>query len=733
MRKSWSLLFALLGAGVAYASVFGVVRAIVHDPQHRPILNAEVILASRNSSWKSEAHADPSGLVQFTSVPIGEYELHVHAPGFADRSFPVLVISDRIQLIHAALSVAPTKESVEVSSPTEELNTSSTTQTSVAQKQIERTPGADRTNSLSFITDYVPGAFVVHDQLHVRGGHQVTWAIDGVPVPNTNIATNVGPQFDPKDVDFLEAQRGGLMAEAGDRTYAVFNVAPHSGFERQRQAELLLSYGNLITTDDQISFGDHTERFAYYVSANGNRTDYGLEPPMFANLHNQSAGGGAFTSLTYNTRGGDQWRFAGQARGDNFQVPNDPETQASGVRDRQREQDAFGTLTYLHPHNSSTVLTVSPFFHFNRAAFEGGPSDIPSAVDNRSSLYAGGQVALAYLKGKHNARLGVYAFGQHDNALFSMNASDGSGYSLRQRELLTGDLEALFLEDQFRPWQWITLNGGVRFTRFAGQLTETAASPRAGLALQIPPLKLVLRASYSWSYQAPPLSTISGPLLDFVLSEGFAFLPLRGERDEQYEVGVAIPLRGWTFDFDYFRNGATNYFDHDAIGNSNIFFPLTMDHVRIRGEEVTVRSPKILKRVSVHLAYSHQSVEGQGATTGGLTDFTPPESGFFYLDHDQRDTLSTGFDAELGWATWVSGNFSYGSGFLDGDGPGHLPSYNTVDVAIGKSLGENWSVKLTGTNLGDARYFIDKSNTFGGSHVSDPRRVSLQVRYRFHY
>ena len=45
------------------------------------------------------------------------------------------------------------------------------------------------------ITDYTPGAYVVHDQLHIRGGHQVSWLLDGVPVPNTNIASNVGPQF----------------------------------------------------------------------------------------------------------------------------------------------------------------------------------------------------------------------------------------------------------------------------------------------------------------------------------------------------------------------------------------------------------------------------------------------------------------------------------------------------------------------------------------------------------
>jgi outer membrane receptor for ferric coprogen and ferric-rhodotorulic acid len=56
-----------------------------------------------------------------------------------------------------------------------------------------------------------------------------------------------------------------------------------------------------------------------------------------------------------------------------------------------------------------------------------------------------------------------------------------------------------------------------------------------------------------------------------------------------------------------------------------------------------------------------------------------------------------------------------------------------VDLAVGKSFGENWSAKLTATNIADHRYFVDLSNTFGGSHVGEPRMVSVQVRYRFHY
>jgi hypothetical protein len=151
--------------------------------------------------------------------------------------------------------------------------------TLVDREDIAQTPGADRTNSMAMITDYVPGAYVTHDMLHMRGGHQVDWLIDGVPVPNTNIATNLGPQIDPKDIDYLEVQRGSYDAEYGDRTYGIFNIVPRSGFERDNEAELVTSFGNWYQTNDQLNFGGHTKRFAYYASVNGNRSNYGLQRP----------------------------------------------------------------------------------------------------------------------------------------------------------------------------------------------------------------------------------------------------------------------------------------------------------------------------------------------------------------------------------------------------------------------------------------------------------------------
>ena len=192
------------------------------------------------------------------------------------------------------------------------------------------TPGATRTNSVDLITDYTPGAYLVHDQLHVRGGHQVSWLIDGIQVPNTNIASNVGPQFDPKDMDVVEIQRGGYAADYGDRTYGVFNVIPRSGFERNREIEVLATYGNFNQTDSQISIGDHTERFAYYASVSANRSDIGLMPPEPTALHDNNNGVSGFTSLIFNATKDDQLRLAATVRADFFQIPNTSDQQAAG-------------------------------------------------------------------------------------------------------------------------------------------------------------------------------------------------------------------------------------------------------------------------------------------------------------------------------------------------------------------------------------------------------------------
>lgn len=728
----------LLSCPWAAGTIFGVVSGLIHDPQHRPVQNAQVTLRATNSAWSRVVASDNAGEFHFDAVPLGEYSVKVELLGFIPEEQKLALTSGRDVRLHFSLAIATAKEAVQVVGTPAAVNPeSSTTSSLVSRRQVAETPGADQANSLSMITDYVPSAYMVHDQLHIRGGHQVSWLVDGVPLPNTNIASNVGPQFDPKDIDYLEVQRGGYSAEYGDRTYGVFNVVTRSGFERDRQGELVASYGSFNQTNDQISLGDHSERFAYYASLSGYRTGLGLESSSTGILHDQAAGLGGFASLIFNRSHADQFRLVTSLRHDHYQVPNDPTQQALGIRDGENESDDFVNFTWLHSAGDGLLFTVSPFYHFNRAHYLGdyvGQPD-PEVVipqDDRGSNYFGGVASVALNSGRHNARAGFQVFGVRDNQLFGVVTSDGSNPPLRQREIAHGSVESIFLEDQFKLTSWLTLNGGVRLTHFGSAISENAADPRLGAALRVPRLNWVLRGFYGRYYQAPPLLTISGPLLDEAAQQGFGFLPLHGERDQQHEVGLAIPLKGWTFDVSHFRTGVKNFFDHDVLGNSNIFFPLTLERARIRGWEATAASPAIAGRVSWRLAYSHQYAEWNGGITGGLISNEACEHPLCFLDHDQRDTLSTGFNFRLPWQMWSDFNLNSGSGFLSADGPQHLPPHTTLDLSMGKSW-EKWSVRVTALNLANHHYLLDNSNTFGGTHYVNPGEISVQVRYRFHF
>jgi len=740
----------LLYASLLCATIFGAVRGIVHDPQHRPVQGAMVMLKSKTSDWSISVNTDSNGQFVVNAVPIGEYTVNIASPGFAQAQQEVLVVAGSEPVVHFQLAIAGRSENVTVSAEPEAAPTDTATPTTViSREEVQKTPGADRSNSLAMITDYVPGAYVVHDQLHVRGGHQVSWLVDGVPVPNTEIAANIGPQFDPKDLEYMEVDRGSYGAELGDRTYGVFNIAPRTGFERNNQAEIVLSFGNLYQTNDQINFGGHTQRFAYYASLNGNRSNLGLQPATENPVHDAVNGYGGFGSLIFNVDPSNQLRLVTSLRRDYFQVPYDPDPNSfensqydsSGLRDGQHESDVILNFSWVHTFNPKLLLTLSPFYHYNSANYDPSPNDFPVATtDDRSSNYVGGQATFSATLPRNYLQAGVYTFYQHNNQLFGAVFNDMSNPNFSESLPASGALASFFIDDKFTVAPWLTLIAGMRPTYFSGGVNESAISPRIGATVTVPRLKWVFRAFYGHYYQAPPLLTVSGPLLQFATSNNVGFLPLQGERDEEHQFGVTIPLRGWTIDADTFKTLATNFFDHNNIGESSLFFPLTIQQAVIQAWELTLRSPTIGHRAQIHLAYSNQIAQGGGAINGGLTDFSLP-AGLSPLDHDQRNTLNVGGFVNLPWRSYASTNVYYGSGFSNGLSgvPGspyqgdYLPGHVSVDLSLAKSFGERTSISVNALNIANRRVLLDNSLTFGGFHWNYPREIYVEWRYRFHY
>jgi len=676
--------------------------------------------------------SDANGEFQIDNLPDGAYTVDISAQGFRPFEQNVGVAADKSPILHFQLEIAPVNSSVEVSDASSRLNPrTSTVQTMVSPEEIAQTPGADRTNSLAMITDFTPGAYMVHDMLHMRGGHQVNWFFDGIPVVNTNIAANVAPLINPKDVEELEVQRGGFSSEYGDRTYGFLNVVTPSGFERNNEANLIVSAGNFHSTDDQINIGSHTERFAYYASVDGNRSDLGLSPPVSQIIHAQSSGVGGFLSLLYNPDAKDQLRWIASLRDAHYQIPNTPDDQAADVRDLDLEKDYLGGFNWTHSVSDGVTFTLSPYYHFNNAQYIGGPQDTPFILnDNTRSNYAGVRSVFQMQKKRNDLRVGAEVWGQHDNTLFGLTANPGAGV-LNQQEIQWANSDALFLEDQYKATSWLTLDLGIRVTHYTGLITENAADPRVGGGIRIPHLNWSVHGYYAYTYQPPPLDSLGGPALQFASEQGYGFIPLHGERDIQHDFGLTVPLKGWSLDVDNFHTSARNFLDHDVIGNSGIFIPLTDLGAVINGTEVTIRSPRFFRVAQWRAAYSNQTAQGIGPITGGLLEDAP--SGNFLLDHDQRNTATSVLSLTLPGHAWATPTYQFGSGFLNGDGPAHLPPHSTFDLSIGKTFREKVTVSVSAVNIANARYLLDTSNTFGGTHYINPRQIYGEVRYKFHY
>ncbi len=233
----------------AAAQETAVVRGVVHDAQHRPIAGAQITL--RGAGATRTVTGDAEGEFRIEGLAAGAYTIEASSTGFRAATQTIEVTAARSPVVHLQLDLAPVTSSIEVSSRL--AAQTSTVETNVSATEVLETPGADQTNSLAMITDFTPGAYMVHDMLHMRGGHQVNWFFDGIPVVNTNIAANVAPLINPKNVQELEVERGGFSERIRRPHLRLFQRRDALRLRAQQRSRVILSAGNFYSTDDQFN------------------------------------------------------------------------------------------------------------------------------------------------------------------------------------------------------------------------------------------------------------------------------------------------------------------------------------------------------------------------------------------------------------------------------------------------------------------------------------------------
>src|SRR5882762_9315937 len=119
-RALWvGLLFSSL---TAFATIFGTISGLIHDPEHRPVQGAQVTLRAANSAWTKSVISTDSGEFHFDAVPLGEYSVTVELQGFSPAQQKLILSSGRDARIHVSLTVAQAKETVDVTDTSAAVN-----------------------------------------------------------------------------------------------------------------------------------------------------------------------------------------------------------------------------------------------------------------------------------------------------------------------------------------------------------------------------------------------------------------------------------------------------------------------------------------------------------------------------------------------------------------------------------------------------------------------------------
>jgi len=96
------------------AVVFGTVRGVVHDPQHRPVTGIQAVLKGKYSDFSITTQSDVNGDFHFDAVPLGEYQVTVSNPGFVTQMQEITVLSGSAPVLHFELHLAEQNQSVTV-------------------------------------------------------------------------------------------------------------------------------------------------------------------------------------------------------------------------------------------------------------------------------------------------------------------------------------------------------------------------------------------------------------------------------------------------------------------------------------------------------------------------------------------------------------------------------------------------------------------------------------------
>src|SRR5215813_4808376 len=150
-------------AVLAWASINGSISGVVLDPSGSVVVGATVTATETQTAVKSETVTDSKGFYNFPTLPIGKYDIEIHANGFKTLRQTSLVLDANAALrVDATLQIGQAAEEVTVRSDAVHVDLESTQNGEVIEgHKIEAVPlnGRSYTDLLSLQPGVVPSAY----------------------------------------------------------------------------------------------------------------------------------------------------------------------------------------------------------------------------------------------------------------------------------------------------------------------------------------------------------------------------------------------------------------------------------------------------------------------------------------------------------------------------------------------------------------------------------------------
>ncbi|MEY2486624.1 MAG: hypothetical protein QOH39_2272 [Verrucomicrobiota bacterium] len=535
-------------------------------------------------------------------------------------------------------------------------------------------------------------------QLHVRGEHaNLQYRIDDVLLPES--IPGFGQELETRFADNISLITGALPAQFGFRTTGVIDIHTKNGAVFQ-QGGASLQVGSFDTIMPSFEYGTVQGKASVYTSLGYLHNGIGIENPTRSSdpIHDDTDQYRLFSYLSYIFDENSRLVLLLSGNHSDFQIPNNPgQTPAftdmgrttfdsAKLDENQTEQNTYVIATYQKKVDDFS-MQASVFTRYSSVLFRPDKvgdlifNGVASRVD-RDILSNGFEFDSSYkLNDQHTIRGGMLFTEQRaavgtETLVFPIDANGNQTSDVPQRIVDNnghyGYFYGFYLQDEWKPFEQLTINFGGRLDFASAFVDENQLSPRLNVVYE-PWKGTTVHAGYARYFTPPPLENVdqstiakfTGTTNESAITRDSA---VKAERAHYFDIGATQKIfEGFQFGLDGFYKSSHSVLDEGQFGQALILSSFNYKRGEIYGGEFTSSYDK--GGFSAYLNAGYEWARGTDVTSAEFL-FDPAEYAYIknhwvFLDHDQRFTGSAG--ASYQWQDWKAAiDGLYGNGLRRG-------------------------------------------------------------------